>query len=55
MGHIYVEEGQLAYMKIKEFIPKQVSLLDNFLRNWRNRFNDKTEIDFILEMIHLVI
>jgi len=46
MGHIYVEEGQLAYMKIKEFIPKQVSLLDNFLRNWRNRFNDKTEIGF---------
>tara|TARA_B100000609_G_C17197693_1_gene426237 strand:+ start:30 stop:995 length:966 start_codon:yes stop_codon:yes gene_type:complete len=46
MGHIYVEEGQLAYTKIKEFIPKQVSLLDNFLRNWRNRFNDKDEIGF---------
>ena len=30
MGHIYVEEGQLAYMKIKGFIPKQVSLVDNF-------------------------
>ena len=46
MGHIYVEEGQLAYTKVKEFIPQQVSLLDNFLRNWRNRFNDKDEIGF---------
>ncbi len=46
IGHVYIEEGQLAYMNIKEFSPIKVSVLNKFLRNWRNRFNEITEVGF---------
>lgn len=45
-GHLYIEEGQHSYMKIKPFEHSKISLKDRIKINWNNRFSETDEIGY---------
>lgn len=44
VSHVYIEMGQHSYLNIPQFSPKELSIKDKFMKNWKNRLSPVDEL-----------